>query len=65
MAFENGFHFGVFYGYLKLKEIEIKNVTMLADMVALDMSRAHPGWNKFSVPFKYHKAANGQYEWES
>lgn len=39
MAFENGFHFGVFFGYLKLKELEIKNVLWLAELVSLDMSR--------------------------
>lgn len=63
MAFENGFHFGVFYGYLKLKEIEIKNVLWLAELVSLDMSRGLPGWNKFTVPFKYHRnQGNNGYE---
>lgn len=63
MAFENGFHFGVFYGYLKLKELEIKNVTWLAELVSLDCSRGLPGWNKYTVPFKYHRnAISGTYE---
>ena len=39
MAFENGFHFGVFYGYLKLKELEIKNVTWLSDLVSMNLSK--------------------------
>jgi len=63
MAFENGFHFGVFYAYLKLKELEIKNVTWIAELVSLDCSRALPGWNKYTVPFKYHRnTQNGTYE---
>jgi V-type H+-transporting ATPase subunit d len=63
MSFENGFHFGVFYGYLKLKELEIKNVTWLDELVSLDCSRAIPGWNKYTVPFKYHRnQISGTYE---
>ena len=35
MAFEDGFHYGCFYAYLKLKEQEIANVTWLAELVTL------------------------------
>ena len=62
MAFENGFHFGVFYAYLRLKELEIKNVTWLSDLVSMNLSKNSPGWNKYSVPFMYHLNAQGQYE---
>lgn len=62
MAFENGFHFGVFFAYLKLKEQEIKNVTWLGDLVQMNLPKNMPGWNKFTVPFKYHIGANGGYE---
>lgn len=54
MAFEGGFHYGAFYAFLKLKEIEIRNVTWLADLVSLNVSHGMPGWNKYFVPFKYH-----------
>jgi len=53
-AFENGFHYGCFYSFLKLKEQEIKNVTWLAELVTMQVSRNLPGWNKYVVPFKYH-----------
>jgi V-type H+-transporting ATPase subunit d len=39
MAFENGFHYGVFYAYLKLKEMEIKNVIWLAELVSIGVPR--------------------------
>lgn len=39
MAFEDGFHYGCFYSYLKLKEQEIANVTWLAELVTLQVSR--------------------------
>lgn len=64
MAFENGFHYGVFYGYLKLREMEIKNLVWLAELVSIGVPRQMPGWNKYVLPFKYHKeegAAQGQH----
>jgi V-type H+-transporting ATPase subunit d len=39
LAFENGFHFGAFYGYLKLKEMEIKNIVWLAELVSIGVPR--------------------------
>lgn len=55
MAFENQFHYGVFFAYLKLKEQEIKNIVWLAELVSIGVPRQLPGWNKFVLPFKYHK----------
>lgn len=55
IAFENQFHYGVFYAYLKLKEQEIRNIIWLAELVSIGVPRQLPGWNKFVLPFKYHK----------
>jgi V-type H+-transporting ATPase subunit d len=60
MAFENGFHYGVFYGYLKLREMEIKNLVWLAELVSIGVPRQMPGWNKYVLPFKYHKEGEVQ-----
>ena len=54
MAFEEQFHYGCFYAYLKLKEQEIKNITWLAELMSMSVSKDLPGWNKFVPPFKYH-----------
>lgn len=54
MAFEEQFHYGCFYAYLKLKEQEIKNVAWLAELIIMDAPRNLPGWNKVVVPFMYH-----------
>lgn len=60
MAFENGFHYGVFYSYLKLREMEIRNLVWLAELVSIGVPRQMPGWNKYILPFKYHKEENAQ-----
>jgi V-type H+-transporting ATPase subunit d len=60
MAFENGFHYGVFYSYLKLREMEIRNLVWLAELVSIGVPRQMPGWNKYIVPFKYHKDEGAQ-----
>ena len=54
MAFEEQFHVGVFYAYIKLREQEIKNVVLLADLITQSAERNLPGWNKYIVPFMYH-----------
>lgn len=54
MAFENGFHYGVFYAYLKLKEMEIKNIIWLAELVSIGVPKNMPGWKKTVPLFKYH-----------
>jgi V-type H+-transporting ATPase subunit d len=54
LSFEVQMNFGVFFAYVKLKEQEIANITWLAELITLQVSRALPGWNKYVVPFKYH-----------
>ena len=54
MAFEEQFHYGAFYAYMKLKEQEVKNITWLADLITMGADRSLPGWNKVIVPFLYH-----------
>jgi len=39
LAFENGFHYGVFYGYLKLREMEIRNLVWFAELVSIGVPR--------------------------
>ena len=60
MAFENGFHYGVFYSYLKLREMEIRNLVWLAELVSIGVPRQMPGWNKYILPFKYHLEEGAQ-----
>lgn len=59
IAFENQFHYGVFYAYLKLKEMEIKNIVWLAELVSIGVAKSSPAWTKFVLPFKYHKEEVG------
>lgn len=56
IAFEQQFHFGCFYAYLKLKEQEIRNIVWLAELISLNVPKSSPGWKKYIVPFKYHSA---------
>merc|ERR1712087_133132 len=36
MAFEEQYHFGIFYAWVKLREQEIRNIRWIADMVILN-----------------------------
>lgn len=48
------FHYGVFYAYLRLKELEIANIVQLAELFTIEaFSKNHPAWRKFVSPFKY------------
>lgn len=53
-AFEDQFSYGAFYAYMKLREQEIKNVVMLAELISIQAPRNLPGWRKYIVPFMYH-----------
>ena len=54
-AFEQSFHYGCFYAYLKLKEQEIRNIVWMAELVSLKVQPNMPGWKKYVVPFRYHQ----------
>ena len=47
-------HYGVFYAYLKLKELEIMNITQLAEIFSIDaFPKNHPAWKKGVPPFQF------------
>lgn len=52
LAFEQQFHVGVYYAYLKLKEQEIRNIRWLAELVGLNTAKNLPVWKKIVIPFK-------------
>lgn len=63
MAFFGQFHYGVFYAYLKLKEMEIANVIQLAELHSIgQVPKADPTWNCYVAPFQYN--VDGQAEWD-
>jgi V-type H+-transporting ATPase subunit d len=54
MAFMGQMHYGVFYAYLKLKELEIMNITQLAEIFSIDaFPKNHPAWRKGVPPFQF------------
>jgi V-type H+-transporting ATPase subunit d len=54
LAFFGQFHYGVFYAFLKLKELEIMNVVQLAEIHSMKViPRGHPAWTKSVIPFQY------------
>lgn len=61
LAFFGQFHYGVFYAFLKLKELEILNVVQLAEIVSMRViPRHHPAWNKSVIPFRYAVEEDGE-----
>ena len=54
MAFMGQFHYGTFYAYLKLKELEILNIIQLAELFSIEgIGKNHPAWNKVVPPFQW------------
>ena len=53
IAFEQQFHFACFYAYIKIKEQEIKNIMLLADMNAFDKDIGYKVKKAYILPFDY------------
>ena len=53
IAFEQQFHFACFYAYIKIKEQEIKNIVLLADMNAFDKELGSKVKKGYILPFDY------------
>ena len=53
IAFEQQFHFACFYAYIKIKEQEIKNIMLLADMNAFDKEIGSKIKKAYILPFAY------------
>lgn len=48
------FHYGVFYAFLKLKEQEIKNLRMLADLIMIQKDKKNsPAFKRIVPPFQW------------
>ena len=53
IAFEQQFHFACFYAYIKIKEQEIKNIMLLADIIAFDKEVGAKIKKAYILPFDY------------
>lgn len=52
MGFFGQFHYGCFYSYLKLKELEIANLVQLSEIFSIGaFAKNHPVWKKVVPPF--------------
>lgn len=52
LAFEDQFHYACYYAYMKLKEQEIRNICLLAELVTLKVPKNSYGWKRIVIPFK-------------
>jgi V-type H+-transporting ATPase subunit d len=53
IAFEQQFQFACFYAYIKIKEQEIKNIVLLAEMNSLDKDAGSKIKKGYILPFNY------------
>ena len=56
LAFEQQFHYACFYGYIRIKEQEIKNIIWLVELISLEKSKdsAQSKLKKnYILPFNY------------
>ena len=66
MAYMGQFHYGVFYAFLRLKEMEIQNICHLADLFSIEVIAANknaPAWKKCVAPFQYDVKHGEQDNW--
>lgn len=53
IAFEQQFHYGCVYGYIKLKELEIKNIMLICDVSEIHQSQENKAKKDYILPFNY------------
>ncbi len=53
IAFEEQFHYACVYGYIRLKEQEVKNVLWLAEMTSLGVKNQGDKNKGYILPFNY------------
>lgn len=56
IAFEQQFHFGAYYAYIRIKEQEIKNVIWLVELISLERfkdSTQSKLKKNYILPFNY------------
>ena len=60
LAYFGQFHYGTFYAYLKLKELEIKNLFKLATIFQLSgLPKNHGAFKKYVSPFQWKVEGEG------
>lgn len=52
LVFDEQCNLAAFYSYVKLKEQEIRNIVWMAEMIARNIPKENPLWNKLIVPFR-------------
>lgn len=53
ICFEQQFHYACVYGYIKLKELEIKNIMLICDVSEIQQSQENKAKKDYILPFNY------------